>query len=72
MTENEKEFAIKVNVDKAKNKSRVSLLFIIISILTYVEPFIYGEFDFGIFFEVGSLIFVIVGRKYMEKYDEIS
>ena len=73
MTENEKEFAVRVNVDKAKNKSKVSLLFIIISILTYVEPLvIYNEFDFGIIFEITSLIFLIVGRKYMEKYDEIS
>ena len=71
MSDEEKEFIKKVNVDKAKNKIIVSILLIIISILTYVVPLMYGEFDFGIVFEGISLIFLLVARSYMSKYDEI-
>ena len=70
MTDEERNFIIKVNVDKAKNKTILPILLIIISILTYVFPLIVGEFDFGIVFEVISLIFLIIGRNYMNKYDE--
>ena len=51
MSDEEKEFIKKVNVDKAKNKTIVPILLIIISVLTYVVPLMYGEFDFGIIFE---------------------
>lgn len=70
MTEEEKEFVKKVNIDKAKNKTIASISLIIISILTYVVPLMLGEFDFGIVFEVISLIFLIIARNYMNKYDE--
>lgn len=39
------------------------------SLLTYV---FYEEFDFGIIFEIGSIIFLLIARKYMSEYDEIS
>ncbi len=71
MTDEEKEFVIKVNVDKARNKTIASILLMIISILTYVVPLMFGEFDFGIVFEVTSLVFLIIARNYMNKYDEV-
>lgn len=42
----------------------------VISILTYVVQLMFGEFDFGMFFEIISLVFLIVVRLYMEMYDE--
>ena len=71
MTDKEKEFIKKVNVDKARNKTDASILLIIISLLTYVIPLICGEFDFGIIFEIASLVFLVIARNYMTKYDEI-
>lgn len=71
MDEKEKNFIIKINVDKAKNKVIVPILLIVISILTYAVPLMYGEFDFGMIFEIISLICLLVARKYMTKYDEI-
>lgn len=70
MTDEEKEFAKKVNVDKAKNKTIVAIGLIIVSLLTYVIPLLLGEFDFGIVFESISLVFLIMARTYMSKYDE--
>lgn len=70
MTEDEKEFIKKVNVDKAKNKTIIPIILMIISILTYIPPLIFGEFDFGIIFEIVSLVFLLVARNYMSKYDE--
>ena len=32
-------------------------------------PLLLGEFDFGIFFEIISLVFLIISRTYMSKYD---
>ena len=69
MTDEEKEFIIKVNVDKAKNKTIAPILLMIISILTYVVPLMFGDFDFGIIFEITSLVFLIISRNYMNKYD---
>ena len=69
MPDEEKEFIKKINIDKAKNKTIVPILLIIISLLTYVLPLIYGEFDFGIFFEVISFFFLLLSRSYMTKYD---
>lgn len=71
MSDEEKEFIKKVNVDKAKNKTIAPILLMILSILTYVLPLMYGEFDFGIVFEIISLVFLLIARSYMSKYDEI-
>ena len=71
MEDKEREFFIKINVDKAKNKTTISIILIVISILTYVLPLIFGEFDFGLVFEVISLVFLIIARSYMDKYDEM-
>ena len=68
MTDEEKEFIKKINIDKAKNKTTIA---IVLSILTYVFHLIYGVFDFGIIFEGASLIFLFIARCYMSKYDEI-
>lgn len=70
MSDEEKEFIKKVNVDKAKNKTIAPILLMVLSLLTYVVPLIYGEFDFGIVFEIISLVFLLVARNYMSKYDE--
>lgn len=70
MVDKEKDFIKKVNVDKAKNKTIVPILLMILSILTYVEPLFYGEFDFGLIFEIISLVFLFIARFYMTKYDE--
>lgn len=69
MTEEEKDFAIKINLDKAKKKTVIPIVLIIISLLTYIMPLLFGEFDFGIFFEIISLVFLIISRTYMSKYD---
>ena len=45
------------------------MVFIGISLLTYVMP-MWGEFDFGVSFEVASLVFLILARNYMSQYDE--
>lgn len=70
MEDNEKKFIKKVNVDKAKNKTIAPILLMVISILTYVPPLIFGEFDFGIVFEIASIVFLLIARNYMSKYDE--
>ena len=71
MTDEEKEFIIKVNIDQANNKTMIPIVLIVISILTYIFPLTLGEFDFGIVFEIISLLFLIIARNYMNKYDEI-
>lgn len=71
MTEEEKECIRKANIDIAKKNTKYSFILIIISILTYLEPLINGNFDFGIIFEVVSLIFLLASRYYMTEYDEI-
>jgi hypothetical protein len=71
MKDEEKEYIKEVNIDKAKNKAKVALGIIILSLLTYVIGFWYGEFDFGLIFEVISLVFLIVAIIYISKYDEI-
>lgn len=70
MTDKEKEFIKEVNIDKAKKKTIAPMVFIGISLLTYVVPFLLGEFDFGILFEIASLVFLILSRNYMSQYDE--
>ena len=70
MSEEEKEFIKKVNIDKAKNKTIAPILLMSLSLLTYVIPLLYGQFDFGITFEIISFVFLFVARNYMAKYDE--
>lgn len=70
MKDKEKEFIKEVNIDKAKKKTIAPMVFIGISLLTYVMPLMWGEFDFGILFEVASLVFLILARNYMSQYDE--
>ena len=70
MTDNEKEFVKNVNIDKAKNKTKVCIFLTIISLLSYVLPLMFGDFDFGIFFEILTLVFIFMARSNMAKYDE--
>ena len=71
MEEKEKEFVKKINIDKAINKSNIAIVLITISVLTYVGPLIEGNFDFGMIFEVISLVFTLISRLYMSKYNAI-
>ncbi len=70
MTDNEKNFVKNVNIDKAKNKTIICIALTIISLLSYVVPFMFGDFDFGIFFEFFTLFFIFMARNNMTKYDE--
>ena len=70
MNDNEKNSIRKINIDKARNISKISVILIIISILTYIIPLLMGEFDFGIVFEIISLIFLLISKNFMVKYDE--
>jgi hypothetical protein len=70
MSDEEKKFYKEINIDKAKNKTVKAIILIILSILTYVEPLIYGEFDFGVILEVISLVSLLIARRYMTQYDE--
>ena len=65
MTNNEVEFSKTTNIDKAKNKIKFCIGLTIISLVSYVKPLIVGDFDFGIVFEIVSLIFVLIARKYI-------
>ena len=70
LSDKDKEFIKKINIDKAKKLSIIAIVVICISIATYLPALYFGVFDFGIIFEVGGLIFLIVSRKYMLKKDE--
>lgn len=70
MNDNEKTFIKNVNIDKAKNKTTGCIVLTVISLLTYVMPLIFGDFDFGIIFEILTLVFIFIARNYMSKYDE--
>ena len=72
MTEEEKKFAIKINVDKAIIKTYGAFACITISLLTYLVPIIMGDFDFGIVFEIVSLVLLIIAKLYMDKYDQVA
>ena len=65
MTDEEMEFVRKVNIDKANNKTGIAIVLIVLSILTYIVPLVFGEFDFGIIFEGISLIFLLIAKMYM-------
>lgn len=60
----------KTNIDKANKRTIIPILILMISCITYIEPLIYGEFDFGIIFEMISLILIFVAKGYMKKYNE--
>lgn len=68
MSNEEKEFIKKVNIDKAKTKTIPCILLTIISISTYIIPLAFGDFDFGIFFEIATLVFIIFTRVSMSNY----
>ena len=70
MNDTEKEFIKNVNIDKAKNKTIVCIALTIINLLSYIVPLMLGTFDFGIFFETLTLVFIFIARSYMSKYDE--
>ena len=70
MENDEKEFVKKINVDKAKNKTKYAIGCLIISILSYVMPFLVGEYDFGIVFEIATLVCIFIARNRMSIYDE--
>lgn len=72
MTDEEMEFVRKVNIDKANNKTGIAIVLIVLSILTYIVPLVFGEFDFGIIFEGISLIFLLIAKMYMSEYNEVS
>ena len=70
MENDEKEFVKKINVDKAKNRTKYAIICFIVSVLSYVMPFIVGEYDFGIVFEIATLICIFIARSHMSIYDE--
>ena len=69
ITEEERAFVKKVNMDKAKNKSNYVIFLIAISLATYVFPLILKSFDFGIVFEIISIVMIIIARGKMGLYD---
>ena len=69
MTDKEKKFVKNVNIDKANNKTMACVGLTIISILSYLVPLMFGEFDFGMIFEILTLIFIFMARYYMSIYD---
>lgn len=70
MNDKEKEFVKNVNIDKAKNKIMACIGLTIISLLSYVVPLMFGNFDFGMVFEILTLVFIFIARHYMSNYDE--
>ena len=70
MENDEKEFVKRINVDKAKNRTKYAIICFIVSILSYVMPFIVGEYDFGIVFEIATLVCIFIARSRMSIYDE--
>lgn len=72
MNDKEKEFVKNVNIDKAKKKTMACIGLTIISLLSYVVPLMFGDFDFGMVFEILTLVFIFMARYYMSHYDEDS
>ena len=70
MNDKEKEFIKNVNIDKAKNKAMACIGLTIISLISYVVPLMFGNFDFGMVFEILTLVFIFIARHYMSNYDE--
>lgn len=72
MTEEEKEFSKKINIDKAKGKLTIALIVSILDLFTYLIPLLGLEvYDFGILFEIATFVFILMARKSMIAYDEI-
>lgn len=69
MNDKEKDFVKKINMDKAKNKTLICIFFTLLSLRSYVEPLIHGNFDFGMIFETLTLVFIFIARHYMSNYD---
>ena len=71
MSDKEKEFIKKVNIDKAKNKTFGAIGLIILSIL--LEIFWIHELGiFGMIGRIISLIILLIARIYMSKYNEFN
>ena len=71
MTNEEKGFIKNVNIDKARNKTTICILLSIISLFTYVIMLALGDFDFGVIFEIATLVFIIIARSCMLENDGI-
>ena len=70
MTDNEKEFVKNVNIDKAKKKTIACIILTIISLLSYIVPLLFGDFDFGMVFEIITLVCIFIAREKMSNYNE--
>ncbi len=70
MDNKDKDYFKKVNIDKAKNKTIICIVLMSISLLTYLIPLAFGDFDFGIIFEILTLASILIARIFMSKYDE--
>ena len=78
MEKKEKDFLKKVNIDKAKNKTIplavlmvIIILFDIVIILIEVIPPWDGDFnDYGIVFEITSLVLICIAMFSMKRYNE--
>ena len=74
MTDEERKFKLKINVDKANNKSNIAIVIIIIWLIIDIldigiNLLFTEEFNFKILFEVISLIFVVIAKIYMSNYN---
>ena len=70
MNDKEKEFVKNVNIDKAMNKTIACIALTVLSLLSYVIPLMIGNFDFGMIFEILTLVFIFIARYYMSSYNE--
>ena len=66
----ERDLAKKVSMEKANNKLIIPILLLVISILTYIIPLMYGEFDFGLIFETIALVLLVIAKRYIVSNDE--
>ena len=70
MTDDEKELVKNVYIDKAKIKLTSCIVISILGLLSYVIPLIFGNFDFGLLFEITTLVFIFIARYFMTQYDD--
>ena len=70
MTSEEKEFIKKINIDKANVIILPAIGLLALSICTYIIPLLLGNFDFGIIFEIISLISMLFTKHFINKYNE--
>lgn len=66
----EKDFSKKVNMEKANNKLIIPILLLVISILTYIVPLMYGQFDFGLILEIIAFVLLLIAKRYIIINDE--